>query len=511
VRSSTFLHHFQALRGSESSLSTHTELTQPCTLYKRITMDENGRHHEDWDCQLHPSDGDALVGIQGLDLSNATSGETTLFAPGMSIHDNSMLRLNLSQAVLGQSSNLYRDRRLATSGDLQVVVVRITCGDKVVNNSLATIEAEVFLNPLSLKTQMEACSNGAVTVSRGPLNGLMEVSINSCNDEIVAREATTAAVTQQLGKSPARYRNTVFMYCLPAGVWSRLAYAWPGSWLSVYNNDWCSNAPTQMHEVGHNLNLAHAGEAGNEYGDITGYMGSSSRLESNMCYNAANMYQLGWLRNVGEYDSYPYGSHTLVGHTNNTGGIQAIRLRGIPAGYDTYIWFNHASGINSGTREGQNQIIVTIRFAGLSYSPTTMVAKLGSGQQYVPSDTSYPVLRATNIDLALGQATISFDPPPTLAPVAPPPTEHPSTASLETPTLGPADTPLPVELQIPASPQTLPPVEPPTLMPVLPPTPVPSRRPVAAPVRPCYTYKSANKCPSSRCKWRGARSVCARK
>jgi hypothetical protein len=81
-----------------------------------------------------------------------------------------------SNTVLGQSSNLREDRRkLATSGDLKVAVVRVTCGDKVVTNSLATIEEKVFSDPACLKSQLETCSDGAVRVGRGPSDRLMDV------------------------------------------------------------------------------------------------------------------------------------------------------------------------------------------------------------------------------------------------------------------------------------------------------------------------------------------------
>lgn len=57
------------------------------------------------------------------------------------------------------------------------------------------------------------------------------------------------------------------MYCLPPNSMSGIAYAYMNSWMSVYANDWCNYLSTQLHEVGHNLNLGHAGEGAAEYGD----------------------------------------------------------------------------------------------------------------------------------------------------------------------------------------------------------------------------------------------------
>ena len=51
-----------------------------------------------------------------------------------------------------------------------------------------------------------------------------------------------------------------------------------------------------MHEIGHNLGLAHSAEIGeSEYGDGTGVMGNSSEKDDmKMCYNPQKNYQLGW-------------------------------------------------------------------------------------------------------------------------------------------------------------------------------------------------------------------------
>ena len=52
------------------------------------------------------------------------------------------------------------------------------------------------------------------------------------------------------------------MFCFLPGTGDWLAYAFVNSKLYFYNNKWCQYVSTQMHEVGHNLGLAHSGEAG---------------------------------------------------------------------------------------------------------------------------------------------------------------------------------------------------------------------------------------------------------
>lgn len=45
------------------------------------------------------------------------------------------------------------------------------------------------------------------------------------------------------------------------------AYAYINHYLSVYNDRWCESVSGQMHEIGHNLGLAHSGEGSNNYAD----------------------------------------------------------------------------------------------------------------------------------------------------------------------------------------------------------------------------------------------------
>jgi Gametolysin peptidase M11 len=75
-----------------------------------------------------------------------------------------------------------------------------------------------------------------------------------------------------------------------------LAYAIIRGKLSVYNNQWAISLSTLAHELGHNWNLHHAGEAGIPYADTTGYMGWANAEEHypRSCYNAQKNWFLGW-------------------------------------------------------------------------------------------------------------------------------------------------------------------------------------------------------------------------
>jgi len=118
-----------------------------------------------------------------------------------------------------------------------------------------------------------------------------------------------------------------------------------------------------------------------------------------MCFNAAKSWQLGW---------YSGKTYTIQSPSSNppadTGTSYVGKLQGIvdyttssnakvlikintASGDDYFINFNARKGINIGTQEGGDQImIVTAGLEGLKYAPSTLVAKLSAGGRYQIAD-----------------------------------------------------------------------------------------------------------------------------
>ena len=164
-------------------------------------------------------------------------------------------------------------------------------------------------------------------------------------------------------------------------------------------NDRCNYLSVQMHELGHNLNLGHSGDANTPdspesiYGDQSGMMGYSYSRDDTplMCFNAAKSWQLGW---------YADKAVTVTPFASGFSG----RLMGIadyqhPAGYnvlvkietgqdtDYYLNFNRKKGINSGTLEGGDKVMITRQGEnGTGYSPSKLMAAISSGQYYTIND-----------------------------------------------------------------------------------------------------------------------------
>ena len=126
-----------------------------------------------------------------------------------------------------------------------------------------------------------------------------------------------------------------------------------------------------MHEIGHNLDLHHSGEAGftgttGEYGDQTCIMGfGDGQDDTAKCFNAAKMSELGWYTNrvvsinptvdtfngkvIGVAD---YGisdtAHTLVVEIVNPVAVED----------NIYLTYNRAKGINAGTGEKKDMVTI---------------------------------------------------------------------------------------------------------------------------------------------------------
>jgi len=175
------------------------------------------------------------------------------------------------------------------------------------------------------------------------------------------------------------------LYCFPPNTMSGIAYAYYNSWNSLYSDNWCRSLSAKMHEIGHNINLDHSWDNGNQYGDQTGMMGSSysNYVGPLMCFNAAKMSQLEWAKNKEEVVTLSGGSYDgeLAGYSEDYEDVDVppmvVKLD-IPGNTDYYVFFNRAAGFNSGTLEGQNQVCVTSK-NGSGFGKSDLVAKLSTG------------------------------------------------------------------------------------------------------------------------------------
>ena len=179
--------------------------------------------------------------------------------------------------VLGQyytkKKNIPNDRRnlAVVTGDKTVLVVRVIATDDSTTANMAQLSDSVFGtdgDTVNLKSQYSDCSReqlNFIPVERsGITNGVttVNVDVSTSEGDRIMNNAITSAINTKFGVSHPTELTNHIMHCLPPNTMSGIAYAHVNGWRSVYNDCWCTYMSAQLHELGHNLNLAHSNENG---------------------------------------------------------------------------------------------------------------------------------------------------------------------------------------------------------------------------------------------------------
>ena len=213
-------------------------------------------------------------------------------------------------------------RRLAIlTGDKPILAIKVKDINGLARGeSTDAISGDIFGgfgDNLNLKSQMSACSFGALNILAGdpPTDsakehevspGVIEVTIPislTNNDRYTIHNAVVAAAETKLGFNlPGPYHHVMIILekCYIGCGWA--AYAYINSWMSVYQADYYKMVGVQMHgkcdilvvfyhatktniaslklflaEIGHNFALAHSGGLNNQpYTDHTGHVSTKA-------------------------------------------------------------------------------------------------------------------------------------------------------------------------------------------------------------------------------------------
>lgn len=525
--------------------------TEGCTYITADTQYERGQmptgsSHSDG-CVL--SNGE-LVQINGLTNAfkasygnDLVSGESIIQIDGAPIKDGVLTVPDKAEiSIISMKDPVFIGNMIgATSTTKKVLVIRADTPNESTTSDIDQLSDDMFgtgNDPINLKSQFKACSYDALQFEPVIANfnghdiaaGVGEVSLSTSTngqDRYDAMNAMINAANAKYGSLSTKISNgelDYVMLCVPpntAGSW--VAYAYINSYISVYNNQWCSMVSAQMHEIGHNLGLAHSGET-SSYDDQSGLMGYSYSSDDSpiMCFNAAKNWQLGWYPN-GQRSISPLEasseSKSFVGYligladydlldTTSSDKV-IIQITGYTSDY--YVSYNRKTGINSGTFEGGNQVLVHSRATGQGYATSIIVAKLSSGGTYaIGSGNDATTIKVNSINTSatpsfadveiVGSSTDAPVTPPTTAPVTPPttaPVTPPTTAPVTPPTTAPfTSTPITVPTMYPThkAPTMYPTHKAPTPYPTeVPPTPYPTEKSCAVLNEPCKNNRDCCK------------------
>ena len=174
-----------------------------------------------------------------------------------------------------------------------------------------------------------------------------------------------------------------------------------------------------------------------------------------MCFNNAKNWQLGWYldkrTSVAPLTTSSAWTGDLVGVAQYSDIVldnQFVILQVVgDVNKDYYVGFNRAIGINSGTREAQNQVTIQSRATGIGFAQSTLVAKLSGGQSYsIPNfgnSINDVTIEVVSIDLSSSPQTAKvniYKNGETIAPVNPP--TNPPVIPTRAPTNPPTNPPV---------------------------------------------------------------------
>jgi len=360
------------------------------------------------DDDIAKADGQYFVPIIGLETESLDieSGVTTLKAEG-AVFDNGTLQIPQGAAIEigsiddfteeGTESNLSRwrmlqsrqnNRRLAITGKRKVLVVRADARDRKTSADMSTLSNNVFGtggDSVTLKSQYDACSHGQLAFEPYMGNGVVEVTIDGYvngGSKFAVQDAMMDAVKEEYGDLQGKVDHLIL--CLPPGTGDWIAYAYVNSWVAVFNDDWCQQLSTQVHEIGHNLGMSHSGRGGDDYGDRSGMMGYSFKGNDGplQCFNPAKSYKLGWYdKSAVEWNPITqgtwFGNIEGVADYNKNSNTQTIIVkinRAYNTNKDLYIGYNRKKGINSGVVDNGDQVVIIE--AATEYSASNFIEGL---------------------------------------------------------------------------------------------------------------------------------------
>lgn len=378
-----------------------------------------------WGCELQGDDVTQAGGIYFATFAPGSlsdtffedhgivSGQSTVLFDGatMNVETGELTVPDETNVVVGRPDrkNHNEGRRQLNSnyqGDKTVLVVRIksTKDGLVTGHSETDLRNGVFGNDnVNLMTIMDDCSHGKLkinpyqgTTTKGLViqGGITTVEIGSAIqgvDMSLVAGSVLSALTAKAGDLPKQFDHVLL--CMPKGVSGVIAYAWASSWLSVYNygaNSFCLSPSATVHEIGHNLNLAHSAlpNQPTNYGDFSGMMGGSSGETDGpqKCYNAAKSWQLGWYSEQQMFVNPAVDgalTATMVGvtHTDPDAGKNIV-VRVENGDTDIYIGYNHATSFNSGTETAQANKVLVYEKDDIVYTQSYRVASLDVGGEY---------------------------------------------------------------------------------------------------------------------------------
>ena len=281
----------------------------------------------------------------------------------------------------------------------KVVVLVVDFADSAVSCSDASIASLMFTGATSVDGLYQATTYGQMSLP-GDTDGngqpdVFRVSIpssisESCDAYGWAAEAEAAAPAAGVNLSLYQHRVLV----LPGNAscsWAGLGNVGCGSWCRAWVKT-CNLPDVYAHEIGHNLDLAHASTDTNNDGtidceycdrsDFMGYGGVGYRIT-----NGPHEHQKSWLPagQVVEVSTAGTSTHVVSPLQMDPASApypQVLRIRKSDTGDWYYLSYRQRAGYDAALDSGYVDRTSVHRYVGSGYSNTRLISTLQDGQMF---------------------------------------------------------------------------------------------------------------------------------
>lgn len=326
-----------------------------------------------------------------------------------------------------------------------VIVVNLSNANAVV--SPATASAIMYTNPLNVnhayKTasldQLEFLSdtdgNGAPDVF-GPFT----INYDNSNCDYYGWAMAAESAAQAAGVNLSLYQHRVFVLPsysnLPSCGWAGVANVGCSSFCRAWTAE--GSLTVFVHELGHNLNLAHASTdpendniINSEYGDFSDFMGSS---RSSLLLNSAHVDQKGWfaqsansiitVTSSNQYTLYPIDLDPRL-----TPGPRILKIKKPNENKYYYVSYRQNLSPYKGLSTTYTQGANIHSYIGSGYGNTSFIKTLTNGAKFEDTANSITITQlGMASDLSTVTVSVNFEPLPCL-PVTPAMTMTPSSVT----------------------------------------------------------------------------------
>lgn len=303
-----------------------------------------------------------------------------------------------TDAVAGEegSVQLLEEAEAGFSGGTQtrtVAAVLINWTDVANPCTTSQITNNLFGETNSVKKAYESASHGEISFT-GDVFGPYTINYASTDGLQDGWWPAIQAAAAADGVDINAYdHQTIFM---PKPLTSSWGFGWYDSGLSYIMK--CDSRDTVQHEIGHNLNLGHAGQGTNQYSDTSSFMGYAGYGLRHT--HAGHMDALNWLPDAAVIDSPAPGTYTISSSDAYPGDSvfpQALRIPKSDTNEYYYVSYRAPIGY-AGNMPSQYDNHAQVHKTGVnSRTYTTLVKTFADGSTFTDAANGITITQRSSV------------------------------------------------------------------------------------------------------------------